>query len=1748
MAGKTLRLTYYFYAQKREGTFANQLVFTTNFPFYFDENTLTQRPAGAEVVSDFHGLGKNPSISDLDIEKENGDKLSITSYGNYANDDNWSIGLSLNNTVIHDGVFLKIEDLVVNRITDDDGRSAISILLDTSNLDFEIGILDNIEIIARKFSPPFTPWLYYGTQFNADIEGEPPIQRRAALALNFGEDRVVSNMGGIHETLVPAQALQARYFIDQSTSDTFVPVLIPFPSAFFVPVSAVSSSFNRHFFTLDVLDGAGSLALRSSTTFTIASITIGDSFAGVNSAAATTYRADAIRTINSREMNYNTKSYKEKKIIQRARYYIGLEKNIRYKNIYKGIVDSFDIFMKNFVMPPSELLGGSESEKVDFIFYAYDDNSTDVVATVDRIQDSTSALKSLIDSDEFYTLGKEEDSSFDEDSAGPLNASVANVLNTIYSKMRSDIISDFSGGKQNNRYCSIILNGMHFESIEGNENDALTTSQNAHESLLELRQFDREGESIQAQVFSMGTILNPQSSVVTEKRFESYRDLGSQVFTQNYLGIQDSNSDFYGFQFLNVLARSAGLTIKNEESLYEEKGVDGPLLIQQANETIAEASNVVPFDSDIDGDGVTSILDRLYYLYRNYRINDDIVVSDKFYGPFGEFGSEMRYWRKVCPHGQLYTFKGRVVSGQTKNSGNYLLKVEIVWEDEEGEIVEYDGISQFNEIDVYVENNARSNTSFYTPSSNLIEFQGRLFHPAYLKKLNLTNILPMSDPEEFTAWMRVTFPTALDLLDLAESDFSDKPLIVIRSNLGETDPSSSNTGLFQPPSLFTAFGEVSSIDLLGGDIQRPAYFKIAQSVEYVGDHVYFKELESADSVQINTGIEPQLIFQTLGEPPSSFGTSSQTVPVVIYEVEFEVALFGPTDLYRTYEIEVTYRPSGSDDFVQLYKFYSAVAFAVPIQDNQKVGRVKFVASDPQSFVLTKTPSSQLDVESWGGRQFFINHPYQSIDDFRFAFTFDPNVWDVSVYLNNVKKATKLLTDPSEWGVMGSEFVQVNPFSGSVLFQEEIDTNKNLVTLKATNISGEQQELKVGNQIKIQVVNGPTGLEGVEIRNVKINNFSGQSYERVDCVYDSTLHGEDYLMICPTQAFGYVASRSWFLDTENNTSVGGSLFGTRIQGFLTSPYWILDPFAVPSDLNSKTIRMGNNPYDFPVFDVRNSTVVNSNGQPYLEYQTIGYEVPAPEIGLYRLDSVFSKRTERFTLVMNEGDNIVQKFSFYKFKDRDTPDTELSYLERNLRKTLPVYTGPITQDDIFNSLSGDGTLNVEEQNNTLVALEVNASVSEKTEPISLEADTGAGGGFEPFGYKDNSGRKYSLYLPVTPYGDGSGIGYSQLPLTTGIKNIKFNIPEGSSVQSINGVKRSFVPDIAMIKGTSANLEESNFGDYILFFNSNGNIKQIKALVSQTDCQYWKRPGIESSDEKYYESIPVLTNYESPIIVKDSINDIFYLFVYGIQDQSVNLVSFSRKIFLKLSQGISEGDYVKPEGELEEGQEPDNSKTKMGLNPDENSWKQFFEGQGNHILPILFNSTPKFDAEITSNGYMFLASMSSDDELRILVNTNFGGSEFEPSGWYDLGIDLLDEDGFLKKSLANEKVYAVSISHNDRMQGLFLFISTENKLIQYRIPDAIVRDLGQDPVSRRISEIFQSFANQKKPNLIIGRIDTLDSELINIGNVVVEEDFPQQLVSVQWLENGECWLFYVDDQNTIKTLRSLTQGNTWSTYTNV
>ena len=1699
-----LRLTNYFYTESKEysnipipefgGASSNVLVYSTKFPFVYDKELAIYRSLrNSDMSIDSEGNlsfdGDNDFFyqSYLDIDPNNP-----------KSGDQWFVCLAINGNVVYDGLSSS------NLLGDKTYANSSYGIIKTGILNgigyawvdqsiWQPGLLDSVEI-ALKSASTHSPWIYYGN-----------IPERQTLAkTQFGLEHA-SGMGGIPESLTPSQAVDYRYRVDMSLATDFTPIFIPFPSAFLIgnPIGSASALMSTAYFMGDVLDGNGNLAVRSNVSFILSSLSLNSSlFGGAYSVQNfNIITSQAYKTINSRELEYNKVTYSPVKVIKNASFYIALHDKSDLVTFYSGLFLAFRDSLKDFI----------DWDTCTFRFFSYSDSGSPSNSRCNNIDDFLNSF--------FETF-----SSFKENNQAYIN----DVTEVMKVSFHEDMTQDLSEDKVDMNYYFIYLSDMDFSTgqfdLDGNpKNDPLSESSYI---------VKYNGENITKNI----TYYGGEISSTGDLSSQGYSMFGDDVvLLPNYTG-----SFIYGFEFISLLRKVQGGELSIDDLFSSDEFVSGRMLKNQCNLLIEENALVSNTSRDYDKDGKITLIDRIYSICKNYyqgESDTSFLLNNKI--------NEMDYWRKMCPIGQLYEFQGRITNMMRMSGDNYLLQVQVV-KLVEGEYVdvvydtEEDG-SDKNIIYVYYEYGSASNVSGSDTISGgeIFDFRGRLFFPRYLLGKNDTEGITigqgrnLNDPQELVAWYRVNLYTAEDMINYLGKDtnfYNQYPIVVVRSNVDNT----------VSPQYAHGSGPISNMFEHKTSVSQ--YFSICQIAENVDDHIVM--IRNASNEYENT--DEGIVISQIGRDNAVLAYESGTGYGVSFDsIMFDIEVAESKEVYKEFEYEILYQPENDSNKYQLDKFWSAAAFSSGSTSSQ----VKLKVSIPHTFV---PKISWEENDNNINRLFDIVYPYapheSDAEGKRFFFKWDTDSWDIKLRKNN-KIVDYTIVDAIDVNAEISANAYISPSQGQILFKDEIDTTKESIILSFTNKAANQTMLKTGNKIWISLVSSPsTGFtEFPVIKSFRVNMKNGVSVERVDLNFEhSNTNTDNDHFIAPAWAFATVSGRSWSFNVDDSNSTADGAYSSRISGFLQSPMWYFDAFT--DDVGDKTITASSSRYLAAINRVY-SNLVDTNVQPYAEISSVGYIAP-PSTILPRIATLYSRRMRHFLIVENQGKYLSQKRSYTEFLDRDT-DPGIPEGRRSYRESIPVYSGIETIEDLTVEQIDVGVeLDIVRSGKLLTGIkitsEMNTDDNDIVQPFSLYGQVN--GSFVELGYETFDKTKSSLWIPVVNTTSDVAMGFSQLPNVVDIPKIRIVKPdEYADVGIINKVEGFYIDDY--VSGKYPTLIETSGGSYILIFGDiDDNNKAIYGLMSTDKGAHWSRPASDESDESYGTPIKLLTGYSSPIVVEDYSMFRFNLFVYNNSTMTIDMATLPYSAFLKLNRGIDEKSTRQTnveEGKTVENPEKDNESVSDILGYyDADSWQDIY-GEGRSIFPVVYEATEMFSASMAKSGCLFVASLSTQDTLRLLFTSDSGANDFVGNDWVDVGVDILHEDSYLGKEIKQEDIGAITLSYNQIARIFYLFIATkDHRLLMTELPEVIARfELSKEDEAFSID--IQNLVNQKKPVLAIGDV-TESSENVSADSYL-REKFESQMVSVEWMDSGVCIVVYTKDGR-VKAARSDSHGGSWEEYKNI
>jgi hypothetical protein len=200
-------------------------------------------------------------------------------------------------------------------------------------------------------------------------------------------------------------------------------------------------------------------------------------------------------------------------------------------------------------------------------------------------------------------------------------------------------------------------------------------------------------------------------------------------------------------------------------------------------------------------------------------------------------------------------------------------------------------------------------------------------------------------------------------------------------------------------------------------------------------------------------------------------------------------------------------------------------------------------------------------------------------------------------------------------------------------------------------------------------------------------------------------------------------------------------------------------------------------------------------------------------------------------------------------------------------------------------------------------------------------------------------------------------------------------------------------------------------------------------------------------------------------------------------------------------------------------------------------------------------------------------------VKYNRSLGGAFIDTSfNWEDLGVNLLDTttdngDGtkgsYLGKVVNNSNIGALTLKYSEIEDILWLFISTSNnaafnpgRLFLMSIPETVIRPTalktvpddkekhtfwGEELTDTEIDKKFQIIINKIKPILVYGKKEGLNPDFVEINSNGTVEDFPSQIIAVEWLDTGNGQIYFTKDNN-IASRITKSSGIHWGDYPNI
>jgi hypothetical protein len=1732
-----LRLNHKFYSFRIDDSDTDGIIeFKTYFQFVYHQTYKIPQPLRFnDALNKLISEGMDSDAAKALLNTQSGyfvpddarysDYIYFFGKSEYANTKMWIMTISINDVIVT--VFDPRYKGIIDPVIEADSLGRISGRLKIKTSSFGAIAKDAvIEITMMKIGDPWSPWIFYGNS-------------RPELATKLG--RTPTGIGGVDPSQTPAMAMTFKYFLDSETNQDFRSVLINLlPSAQIVSwagFDSSSSSLQKIYAMFDIIDGrkksdgTSKVLFRSSTEFSVSSMSMNQTIGGISfEALSTDLLADSYSTLNYKTLPYKEYTYKEKSdLINNSSYFIVIDADKSLNDFYIKLISAYNTFINKYINPNVRFfiykITRNNGINLSFLGNDFTLISSAQESNETRCCDYTNIFK--------FVIGEKDNP-------------IPNTMYTVFQNDVNNFILNNTFDPRNHNYSLILLSDFDWEFLIGDiyPNGYLAQDLDNTKSSYLLLPKDIEcsvdyqdkptlfksplnvlGGAIWDSQRYHQTTNDPYrltdgdntNDIISFKDF-CYSNISSILAEENTIKLYEP----FGFAcfvvgFLKLLSLKGGNPITSENDLiYTELDKDGKGFVNPETLKNQCVNSLVSVDflndiTDGNNDNVHNLIDRIILLYKQYSYpmsNDNYLGSD--------IGAEMRFWRKICPIGQIYKVKGVITYFDQLDNLDYLIKIKV------GNI-EY-------ELKVIIETGANISSSNIS-IGNMIELQGQLLYPKYfINKKNdpRGSYMDFSNPYETAKWYRLTISTVRYLMDQLNNG-NDDIYLIVRSNIYVNENSSKSLSI---PNYFEIDKEMKK-------------YNVSHVLDYVDDYVY--NLSQAQN------IEAQLLP---GEEIECFNYSNSVL--VLNNLVFDMEIFDSLDLSKNFKYDIYYVMPDNNRRRYLTSFYSDVL--------TNTGKTKNTINISLSSIKTYQTYQKKDVnQSLIGRYYeilFGDNSFDSPD--RRVFTWDRNLFKISnIYLNTLSVSWQYDNESGETESM----CVVSPENGSIIFNDIIDSKKFGVTIELINISdlddpesynrGTYQISKVAKALYL--IRSSTDNQNAprekspKFSFVKVNIGSSTSIERVDCQFFNTLRSFNHL-ICPTYGFVYFANASnWSLYPFNDAKLASGSYGKLIQGELSGPFVYFDAFAPHSDL------------EYKIADKTNETLITidriyctatSRTQPMLHYEIIGYEKPASSLDkVQKLCIEYSKVFNRFTIIYNEEDCFKYKFSFIEFAERtDTADENKGqkytfreqgsneiYIRRDLREC-----GPISSDKpvILKDPIGYGfePFVVNNTRGKLIGLKIDGAASEGDNVLELLTDKHVPFGYAGFEDEIMSAKRIPIYYQT---------GYSRIPYKQNTSNLMLYKPLDSECERIENIYGEYV--IGLVNGNTPQLFETERGDYFLVYlngsngESNGN-NRICCLQTVDKGRTWKRPNVNEESAFATKPISIYENNNGManlIYIRGKHKNVNHIYFYNNDTKTIDLLRIPSNLFRYLFYGYNEHDqtsshmpyenrynlYKTEDGELVE---------QLGVFEDLQfvcDWKTAID-TSKYSFPVYSGGTQKFSIDKASNGKIFMMVITQNDtNLRLLVSNRTKNPDEEIGlDMVDMGINFLDPTFDLGQALKDEFIRAITIKYNEQKKVIYLFIATNNKLLLYMI------FLGTFNID--FTEKDKSLINENniieiksiKPYLIVGSLEEKNDYIISNNRHINEPFTTPQMVSVGWTSNNNCLLLYFKNSK----IRAITSYN--------
>jgi hypothetical protein len=1750
MQTQIIRLTDTFYSFKSSAD--NIDTWFTYAPYYLDLNYNLPLPLSYDAAYN-HLILKG--ISSADAQKqlsagifrptdppENPEFIDSYGGGTLSDTNKWIITLSDNGSVFRPTDSSSNYKFLSNPVigTDNSGNFYTSISVPTGLINPD----HKVEISFFQASEPFSPWIYYGYT-------RPDLATR----LDIYNPRYV---GGVRPELVPASGIVMRYTVDCEISldiseGNLVLVSMDPSAMLYLPVIIEGAMISNLYGIFSLIDGKDIYAnnkelIKSYVTFSVSNTTAAQSLLGKNTVAfSTDTAASPYQNVHYKRLNYNTQTYTEKKVIQKARLFLCMENNKKNSGFYKNLFWFFNFFIKRFF-----------SETASYSAYQFYDDVKNNVLAVSQLANDFYLSHGQVNVSQISSIAADVSPSlsillptmigydFVGSSALPISFSSSSMAIGITVDVSGTYIVDvdlflngLSGITFNSIIKAICLDIKNYENPEDTSDKTNPIDMKYRMAIFsECNWIDIPKSSISGFTIKIGDIgiknKNYQSSadaydkvqkkfifvsniqypinidiingflglesseainIFTEENPTIQTNLSAENYSNalNIFGSNDiqrltesENYDCFLWSFLNLFLKKLDISVTDEMSLVSVSDyVDGNLLLENSQRSITDIKSIAV--SPTDSENINKIIGRLNYIYGDWKNDSKNPVFD--------YLNEMRYWRCLCPIGQIFKATGKILLLNLRPDGSY------------------DGYMD-NNLPFHIEEGANLSATTLVLGQT-IEIQGRWFYPYYfygLKKDPVGAYMTLTWQGDITQWYDVSS-------DLAKYFSESRPSIVVRNrtfsendycmvvSAGSTDASlmpGESVSVVYAPDAIPLYSLSFDIDLKDGSSNDDFEYEIRYTLPGSDNSLllrYFNNFSVLD-----TGVKKMTI------------TTDFSKPFVL--------------------------PAIWDGVSDKSKFIIARNYNVNVNTNQKI----------IPFVFTRD-------------QFVVSNVYL-------------NGLSVSFSYSNGLDFTKDCT--------------IDTLSGTIFFSKEIDAKNSIVSVSIVNITNYNSSTFNLNQYNIiksisgisiqRIMQDPSvnqPREKVpEISNLRVNYGSSYNSEPVECWFSAVAGSARTFAhyICPTQGFVYLSNDgSWSyqdnIPSGQNTAGGSS--STVIQGYLNSPSFIFDFFAKDQadGLIDKTATT------LPSIIVRQTNLIPRLGtQPLVETETF-YIAPkqAAVSQLLNITSEYSHGSDKIFLVyMDAGGTLQQKTGSLGFASRtDTGDNtkgqNMNFSKDNISFWYDfsenfsvcsggIYESPIEYQPVF---TGDGRLIIPvsfDPNNTdfLVGFSLGTKSSDNSSKKSAMCfDLCWSDQHTPHGYTSFSGEGRSIRAFVSDSNDASSR-YHLPDIDFGMDLYLVESTESPRDKSVN----NNIPDFILTgcyahkihKGIFPQIIEFLDGSFLLFYiETVGQVYNIKMLRSNDNCNSWY------GETLLYQISNSILNL---IVIKNKKENNCTLLYYDTVAKSIESFMLPyiciRNIMYDYNDDaiFTDTNTIKDNVNLfsENGvlvYFPANDKdslSKEGSNKNAiliDSWHTYFGNVSGSKLYILQDATQVYSVARSESGLLFLVYMATSGSMKFLYNYNVNVSDqVDRIQWQDSGFDINDSRIPVNAYLKNEQILNVKFSFSPENK-VFLFVSTQNRLVVSQISYSIfgyLKDIVSNSQNTNNDILFQELA--KEPVLIVGMNED-GADLVQ-DNAHVQEDFIPQLVSIQWQKGGRCLLFY----NNKKGIQCLASDNMldWVIFTDI